>query len=134
MVESQPSKLLVAGPIPVSRSIFISRQGQIVAAMYEKAVLSVEDPHVFHSVHRAVEAAFSPSGVEAFLKSIDRTRLRIRSFETVLNAKLLGETAKAEYSRLGNADQGQIREFYLDSLEQVAPSLRQKFFKLYAYY
>jgi len=36
--------------------------------------------------------------------------------------------------KLGNADQGQIREFYLASLERVTPELRQKFFKLYAYY
>jgi hypothetical protein len=35
---------------------------------------------------------------------------------------------------LGNADQGQIREFYLASLEKVAPEVRQRFFKLYAYY
>ena len=39
-----------------------------------------------------------------------------------------------EYKLLGNADQGQIREFYLASLERVAPDTREKFFKLYAYY
>ena len=33
-----------------------------------------------------------------------------------------------------NGDQGQIREFYLASLERVAPELRTEFFKLYAYY
>jgi hypothetical protein len=47
---------------------------------------------------------------------------------------LLGQATIAEYGRLGNSDQGQIREFYLASLERVAPELRQKFFKLYAYY
>ena len=102
--------------------------------MYEKAVLSVEDPQGFGVVHQAIETAFSPSGIVAFLKPLERAGLRIRHFETVLKAKLLGETALAEYNRLGNADQGQIREFYLASLEQVAPDLRQKFFKLYAYY
>ena len=40
----------------------------------------------------------------------------------------------SHYQQLGNADQGQIREFYLASLERVPPELRQKFFKLYAYY
>ncbi len=102
--------------------------------MYEQPVLSIEDPQAFAAVHRAVESVFSPSGVGNFLKSLERAGLRIRHFETALNAKLLGETAVGEYSRLGNADQGQIREFYLASLEQVAPELRQKFFKLYAYY
>ncbi len=102
--------------------------------MYEQAVLTVEDPQRFGTVHQAVESAFAASGVEGFLGAVERAQLRIRHFETVLKAKLLGETALAEYNRLGNADQGQIREFYLASLEQVAPDLRQKFFKLYAYY
>ena len=39
----------------------------------------------------------------------------------------------AEYGSLTNGDQGQIREFYLASLEQVSPELRSRFFKLYAY-
>jgi hypothetical protein len=47
---------------------------------------------------------------------------------------MLGAAAAAQYNRLGNGDQGQIREFYLASLEEVAPELRTKFFKLYAYY
>ena len=57
-----------------------------------------------------------------------------RDFEDVLRKGNLGASAAAEYSRLGNADQGQIRELYLASLERVAPELREKFFKLYAYY
>ncbi len=69
-----------------------------------------------------------------FLRSLERSGLRIRDFETVLRKKMLGDQAVAEYTQLGNADQGQIREFYLASLEQVEPALRQKFFKLYAYY
>ena len=36
--------------------------------------------------------------------------------------------------KLDNSDQGQIRELYLASLERVAPELREKFFRLYAYY
>ena len=60
--------------------------------------------------------------------------LRIRNFEDVLSAGLLGETTRSKYASLGNADQGQIREFYLASLERVEPELRDKFFKLYAYY
>ncbi len=61
-------------------------------------------------------------------------KLRIRDFETVLAQGGAGARQPAEYGRLGNCDQGQIREFYLASLEQVAPELREKFFKLYAYY
>jgi hypothetical protein len=102
--------------------------------MYEQAVLSVENPQSFGAVHAAIQACFSSGRVADFLRSLERAGLRIRHFEAVLGKRLLGETAVVEYARLGNADQGQIREFYLASLERVAPELRQKFFKLYAYY
>ena len=82
----------------------------------------------------AIEAAFSAARVENFLKSIERAGLRIRDFELVLRAGILGALTAAEYNRLGNGDQGQIREFYLASLEKVAPELRAQFCKLYAYY
>jgi hypothetical protein len=52
----------------------------------------------------------------------------------VLGKGILGAPAAAQYNRLGNGDQGLIREFYLASLEQVAPELRVQFCKLYAYY
>jgi hypothetical protein len=52
----------------------------------------------------------------------------------VLLKGILGAPTAGEYGRLGNGDQGQIREFYLASLEKVAPDLRTQFFKLYAYY
>ncbi len=68
------------------------------------------------------------------MRSVERSGLRIRSFEAVLAAGLLGGSTKVEYGKLAGSDQGQIREFYLASLERVEPEVRQKFFKLYAYY
>jgi hypothetical protein len=65
---------------------------------------------------------------------LERAKLRIRDFEIVLGKGMLGSKIRDEYSRLGNGDQGQIRELYLAALEHVAPELREKFFKLYAYY
>ena len=105
-----------------------------MSTMYEQAVLSIADPETFATVKAAVESSFSSGRVSDFLKSLERARLRIRDFEKVLRKGLLGAATAGEYSRLGNSDQGQIREFYLASLERVAPELRQKFFKLYAYY
>jgi hypothetical protein len=105
-----------------------------LSTMYEQAVLHVADPEPFGAVKSAIEASFSSGRVAAFLKSLDRSGVRIRDFQTVLDKGLLGHAAIAEYGRLGNSDQGQIREFYLASLEKVTPELRQKFFKLYAYY
>ena len=106
----------------------------MLTALREQGVIPVADPESYGTVRAAIEAAFSAARVENFLKSIERAGLRIRDFELVLRAGILGALTAAEYNRLGNGDQGQIREFYLASLEKVAPELRTKFFKLYAYY
>ena len=101
---------------------------------FDQPVLAIEDPQAFSAVHSAVEAAFSSSRVADFLGSLARKSARVRDFEAVLNKGLLTEKARTDYAQLGNADQGQIREYYLASLERVAPELRNKYFKLYAYY
>ncbi len=105
-----------------------------MSAVYQQAVLEVADPQTFSKVRGAIENAFSAARVADFLKSIERVGLRVRSFEAVLKAGRLGASIAAEYAKLGNGDQGQIREFYLASLEKVSPEIREKFFKLYAYY
>ena len=101
---------------------------------FDQPVLTVEDPQSFSAVRTAIEAAFSSTRVADFLKSLARKSARIRNFEDVLAKGLLTDKARTDYAQLGNADQGQIREFYLASLERVTPELRNKFFKLYAYY
>ena len=106
----------------------------MLTALREQGVIPVADPESYGTVRAAIEAAFSAARVENFLKSIERAGLRIRDFELVLRAGILGALTAAEYNRLGNGDQGQIREFYLASLEKVAPELRVQVLKLYAYY
>ena len=101
---------------------------------FDQPVLPIADPDRFKAVHAAIEAAFSLIKVTSFLQSLSSRSVRIRDFEKVLASSLLGPKTGSEYNGLGNADQGQIREFYLASLEKVAPALRDKFFKLYAYY
>jgi len=105
-----------------------------LSATYQQALIPIGNPETYGAVYAAVAAAFSKSGVERFLNSLKRGRARIRAFEDVLGKGLLGPETAARYALLDNGDQGQIREFYLASLEQVAPDLRQKFFRLYAYY
>jgi hypothetical protein len=100
----------------------------------EQPVLPIADPQAFGVVHDAIARAYSASNVANFLRSLERGKVRIRQFEQVMSKGLLGSSAAESYARLENADQGQIREFYLASLERVAPELREKFFKLYAYY
>jgi len=102
--------------------------------MFEQAVLPVQNEAVFLDVRGTIEKAFAPANAEKFLKQVRSAGLRMRSFEAVLARGLLGEQTPAAYAQLGPGDQGQIREFYLRSVEQVAPELRAKFLKLYAYY
>ena len=105
-----------------------------MSSMYQQPVLPISDPQAFNAVKGAIESSFSSGHVAEFLKSLERSKLRIRDFEEVLGKGNLGANTATEYSRLADADQGQIREVYLARLEQVAPELREKFFKLYAYY
>ena len=101
---------------------------------YEKPELGVSDPPAFNAVKLAIENSFSSAKAPDFFKSVSKANFRIRDFESILKQGLLGASTAGEYARLGNADQGQIREFYLASLEKTAPELREKFFRLYAYY
>ncbi len=53
MVESQPSKLLVAGSIPVSRSrVQLKTVAVRVSKMFEQAVLAVTDEQTFARCRR----------------------------------------------------------------------------------
>ncbi|QNI36153.1 hypothetical protein [Edaphobacter albus] len=103
-------------------------------ALKEQPVLPIADPVAFGSVKTAIESSFSTGKVAEFLRSLDRQGVRIREFEDVLRRGLLGKKTAGDYAALSAGDQGQLREFYLASLERVAPELRQKFFRLYAYY
>ena len=107
--------------------------------MFEQAAIAVTDEQGYAKLHALIDAAFDARDVEVFLNRVRKAKLRVRDYEEILGRGLLGKgllgaAAKAKYKGLGNADQGQIREFYLASLEQVAPDVREKFFKLYAYY
>jgi hypothetical protein len=102
--------------------------------MFEKPVLEVQDAVSYDVVRSAIQAALSPSGAGRFLKQVENGRLRVRDFETVLGKGLLGREAIAAYAQLGDLDRGQVRELYLESIEHVAPELRAKYLKVYAYY
>ncbi|HEY6448097.1 MAG TPA: hypothetical protein VIY53_16685 [Acidobacteriaceae bacterium] len=102
--------------------------------MFEQAALPVQDEATFAVVRQALDEAFAPARVAAFLRKVAGAKLRVRQFEAVLAAGFLGPQAQKSYAALGDADRGQIREQYLRRVEQVAPDVRQKFFKLYASY
>jgi hypothetical protein len=103
-------------------------------ALYERPAMQIVDAPTFDRVKQAIQSAFSSANVEKFMKSLEKASLRIREFEAVVKAGKLGPETTAEYAKLPNGDQGQIRELYLASLEKVDLALRDRFFKLYAYY
>ena len=103
-------------------------------ALYERPAMDIVDATTFAEVKQTIASAFAPGNVEKFLQSVDRAGVRIRGFETVLKKGLMGKATEEQYSGLSNGDQGQLREFYLASVEQVEIKLRDKHFKIYAYY
>jgi hypothetical protein len=161
VVESQPSKLLVAGSIPVSRSRVEPFSGRLsplaksrasfargtkklvprMTVTFQRAPIKIEKEQEFARLQAAVEQAFLLEKVEPFLKQMSRQGIRVRDFDAVLAQRLLegavGETglgARQLYESLPVSDQAQMREFYLSKLEGVDIALRHKFKKLYQYY
>jgi hypothetical protein len=111
-----------------------SQAGAAKRPMFEQPVLPIHDESGFAGVVRALELAFAAGNVERLLKGMARSGLRARSFEAVLANGLLGAATPGQYAALGDSDRGQVRERYLHMVEQVAPELRAKFLKVYAYY
>ncbi len=102
--------------------------------MFVQTVLPVEDEAHFAAVKASLEPLFAPGNVAGYLKRVQRSKLRVRDFEGLLQRGLLGGTTAEAYRALGNSDRGQARELYLSLVEKVAPELRTRFLKLYAYY
>jgi hypothetical protein len=102
--------------------------------MFEKPVLEVQDAASYDVVRSAIQSALAQASAGKFLKQVDSRKMRVRDFESVLAKGLLGQESVAAYGRLGDLDRGQIRELYLASVEHVAPELRSKYLKVYAYY
>ena len=50
-----------------------------MSTMYQQPVLPISDPQTFDAVKGAIEASFSSGHVAEFLKSLERSKLRIRS-------------------------------------------------------
>ena len=134
MVESQPSKLLVAGSIPVSRSSFNEEFARNEGKMFEQAAIAVIDQQGYSRLQGLIDAAFDLRQVEVLLDRVVRAKLPIRDFEQVLERGLLGKEAIGLYGSLAPSDQGLTREHYLRLVEKVPRELRERYFRAYAYY
>jgi hypothetical protein len=102
--------------------------------MFEQAVLPIQDETTYGRVHASLDKTFASAHIARFLKDLQRNRLRARQFEAILASGLFGAEASASYAALGDSDRGHVREEYLSLVEQVAPELRTKYLKVYAYY
>jgi hypothetical protein len=102
--------------------------------MFEQAAIAVQDEQGYARFHALLDAAFDARDVEVFLNRVSKARLRIRDFEGVLDRGLLGNDAASLYRGLPVSDQGLTRERYLRLLEEVPLELRQRYFRVYAYY
>jgi hypothetical protein len=115
----------------------------VQALAFEQATIKVAKDKEFGELKNAVVTAFSPENVQKFLKRVLSAGIRIRDFELILakgvfeqidGALAEGQSAQALYSSLAVTDQGQMKEFFLFKIEEVAPELRAKFQKIYQYY
>ena len=102
--------------------------------MFEQAVFPVQNPAVFEPLQGRVQAAFAANRVDLFLASVKARKLRVRQFEQILAAGLLGEDGSKLYESLPVSDQALMRERYLAQVERVPAELRQRFSGIYAYY
>ena len=102
--------------------------------MFEQAVLPIQDEATFSKVYASLNTTFAASHIANFLKALSRAKLRARQFEAILASGLFGAETSGLYAALGDSDRGHVREQYLSMVEKVAPELRTRFLKVYAYY
>jgi len=102
--------------------------------MFEQAAIAVRDEQGYAQLHALIDAAFDPRDVEVLLERVSKAKLRIRDFAGVLKHGLLGKDAVGLYESLPVSDQGLTRERYLRLVEAVPLELRQRYFRVYAYY
>jgi hypothetical protein len=102
--------------------------------MFEQAGIAVRDEQGYAQLHALIDAAFDPRDVEVLLERVGKAKLRIRDFAGVAKRGLLGKEAVSLFEALPVSDQGLTRERYLRLVEAVPLELRQRYFRVYAYY
>jgi hypothetical protein len=102
--------------------------------MFEQAGIAVQNEQGYGKLHSLIDGAFDSRDVEVFLTRVSKSKLRIRDYETILRRGYLGKEATGLYEALPVSDQGLTRERYLRLVEAVPLELRQRYFRVYAYY
>jgi hypothetical protein len=102
--------------------------------MFEQAGIAIQDELGYSKLHALIDVAFNSRDVEVFLTRVSKSKLRIRDYEGILRKGFLGKDAVGLYQALPVSDQGLTRERYLRLVEAVSLELRQRYFRVYAYY
>ena len=102
--------------------------------MFEQAAIAVQNEKDYAEFHKLIDAAFDSREIEVFHDRVTRSKLRVRDFEAILNRGFLGKQAVEIYKALSVSDRALTRERYLKLVEAVPLELRQRYFKIYAYY
>ncbi len=102
--------------------------------MFEQVAIAVQDEQGYKQLHALIDAAFDARDVEVFLNRVKRSGVRVRDYEAVLKRGFLGKEAIRLYEKLPTSDQALTRERYLRLVEAVPEELRQRYFRIYAYY
>lgn len=106
---------------------------------FVQPVVKIDKQEEFDELKGLVGRALAPEEMERFLKKAEKKGIRVRQVEAglengIFDEKNPGTTALSLYQALTVSDQAQMREFYLSKIEEIEPSLRHKFRKLYQYY
>ena len=102
--------------------------------MFEQAGIAIQDELGYSKLHALIDVAFDSRDVEVFLTRVSKSKLRIRDYEGILRKGFLGKDAVGLYQALPVSDHGLTRERYLRLVEAVSLELRQRYFRVYAYY
>jgi hypothetical protein len=113
----------------------------MATAKFVQGALKVENEREFGDLKAAIEKTFAADLVGKYLKILGSNGIRVRDLDAIFAADAIDRaagnkagTARSLYNSLPVSDQSQVREFYLSQVEEVEPTLRAKFHKLYQYY
>ena len=106
---------------------------------FVQPIVKIDKEKEFEELKALVSRALAPEEMENFLKKAEKKGVRVRQVEAafengIFDEKNSGSTALSLYQALTVSDQAQMREFYLSNIEEIEPTLRHKFRKLYQYY
>ena len=104
---------------------------------FEQSTIPIEKKREFEELRQAIDKVFTPPLVEKFLADMKRGGINVRQLDRVLAEGVIEKhypavgTASQLYAKLTLTDQAQLREFYLERLENIPGELRQKFSSIY---